>query len=92
MLLPQAASRTGYVPGFFPANHRLLDGRTISARRGNVHLSVPWAIDPLKVQFRIFRLFNVLGHPPMIDGFLGHEFLKHRRLHVDYANVTASLS
>jgi hypothetical protein len=91
MLLPHIAQQTNYVPGFFLANHRLLDGRIITTRRSSLHLLLPWTHVPRKTSLRIFLGFNVVGHPPAIHGFIGGEFLKHRKLTIDYSNLSATL-
>jgi hypothetical protein len=92
MLPAHVANQLNYIPGFFPAYHRLLDGRSITTRRGKVRVIVPWASAAIEVSLRIFRLFNVVGHPPTIDGFLGAGFLKDRELHINYSQLTATLS
>jgi hypothetical protein len=91
LLLPHIAQQANYVPGFFLANHRLLDGRTITTGRGTLYLVLPWTQAPRKTSLRIFRSFNVVGHPPAIHGFIAGEFLQHRTLNIDYSNLSATL-
>lgn len=91
MLPPYVARNTNYVPQLSLANHRLLDGRAITTRRGTLLLNLPWTHSPHKASLRIFRAFNVVGHPPTIHGFIGREFLKDRSLSIDYSNLSATL-
>ena len=92
ILPPQVAAETNYMPAFGLAVHRLLDGRHIVTRRARLLVQVPWSVGPFAVSLRIFQAFNVVGHPPSIDGFIGREFLKSRRLVIDYTRGSLSIA
>jgi len=73
-------------PGLSFANHRLLDGRSIPMRRAEIDIVVAQSSSPVPVTIGIFRHFNVVGHPGLIDGFVGERFLKSYHLDIDYPN------
>lgn len=92
LLLPTVASTLNYIPGFFPFNLRLLDGRICTTRRGKLDLALPWQTTPTTINLRIFNRFLVTGHPPLIDGFLGRDFFAGRSLFIDYSAGSVHLS
>lgn len=86
------ASQLNYRAMFAYANHRLLDGRVITIRRGEIDIVVPNQLAPLAVKIRIFQHFNVVGYPGRIDGYVGEEFLKNYLLTIDYPGVTVTVA
>jgi hypothetical protein len=77
VLLPwTTASGLDFVPGFFPASIRLLDGTYRSADTGTIRLDASWIGAQISFRLRILRAFNVVNHPPRIDGYVGEDFFK----------------
>jgi hypothetical protein len=94
VLLPwTTASGLDFMPGFFPASIRLLDGTYRSAGTGTIRLDANWISDQMTFRLRILRAFNLINHPPRIDGYVGEDFFKKADVivQVDYGSREISL-